>query len=96
MSILPRRDDLRKLNTLDKFSRELTRAYVGLSEETQRFMNSETREMLCGMNELQRDINDALIEIKKPSEANYEYQKHRHQDDITPFKDLPYGRTRKD
>lgn len=95
MNITPRRNDLRRLNTLDKFSRELTEAYEGLSEETIRFLNVESREMLHNLNALQRDVDEALIEIKKPSEANYEHQKHRHQDDITPFKNLPYGR-RKD
>jgi hypothetical protein len=74
----PNRDDLRKLNTLKKFSRELAYSYKGLSEETKEFLNSEDKETLRNLNEFQRNVDDAIYILKKPSEDNYEHQKHRH------------------
>ena len=73
----PRRDDLRRLNTFKKYSRVLVDSYERLSEETQNFLNSEDREMLRKLNEIQKNIDDALDILKKPLEDNYEHQKHR-------------------
>jgi predicted house-cleaning noncanonical NTP pyrophosphatase (MazG superfamily) len=74
----PNRDDLRKLNTLKKFSRELAYSYKGLSEETKEFLNSEDKETLRNLNEFQKNVDEALYILKKPLLDKYEEQKPRH------------------
>ena len=78
MNLTPKRDDLRRLNTLKKYCDILVESYKRLSDETHEFLNSEDRESFRNLKEFQKNVDEAVNILRKPQLDKYEIQKPRH------------------
>lgn len=71
------RKDLKKLITISLLLKKLTEAFTQLSDDTKRCLNSESIKMHSNLKAIAQHIDYAILELKKPEEDDYKYQKYR-------------------